>query len=78
MEDSKGFFTLRSPLARDRSEMSNATYNCYDMGVDLIGWYVAVCLEQLPCLGKVGPINWKVFLVAPILSFFFFCHLSVY
>jgi hypothetical protein len=49
------------------------------MGVDLVGWNVAVGLEQLPCLDKVGPIDWKVFLVSPSLFIVcFFRHLSVY
>jgi hypothetical protein len=55
----------------------NATHNCDDMGVDLTGWNVAVGLEQLPCIGKVGPIDWKVFLVTPgQFQVFSFCHLS--
>jgi hypothetical protein len=57
----------------------NTTHNCDDMGVDLTGWNVAVGLEQLPCIGKVGPIDWKVFLVTPgQFLVFSFRHLSVF
>jgi hypothetical protein len=81
-ENSKGLFTLRGRLARGKVGWvtgCNATHNCDDMGVDLTGWNMAVGLEQLPCIGKVGSILRKVLLVTPgQFLVFSFRHLSAF
>jgi hypothetical protein len=47
---------MRDETGRDVVECAEE-YHFVDVGIDILGWEVAVLLQQLACVGSYMPIN---------------------